>query len=324
MKRLLSGGRSSRGFALVVTISLMVLLMVLGVGLLSLSAIALRSSSQGNAADEAQANARLALLIAIGELQKEMGPDMRVSAEAALFDQSEDSAEIDGVEQSRWLASYDAWGNWLNAEYTRPDGGGTLQIQDTYTPQRKAMFRRWLVSLPEDMIGKVDAPLDAAGLDDSNSVVLVGEGTLGEAAQDHPDQVTRAYLTRVGETGRQAWWIGPENHRARIDLAKQPRSLRNDEWENAQGDTAEVGVGALPDFGDLDSDATASDKLVSLPTLGPAGIDAGVVKKHFFDLTASSRGSAGERANRTPQEGPQPAFREGQGEPARSLPLRFR
>lgn len=94
-----------RGFALVVTLSMMVLLALLAVGLLSLSTIALRSTDTGGAMAEARANARLALIVAIGELQKEMGPDMRVSAEAALFDQNGASDTIDGVNQSRWLAS---------------------------------------------------------------------------------------------------------------------------------------------------------------------------------------------------------------------------
>ncbi|NNM31266.1 MAG: hypothetical protein HKO57_17270 [Akkermansiaceae bacterium] len=279
-----------RGFALVVTVSILVLLAVISVGLLTLSTLTVRGASQGDAQAEAQANARLALVLALGELQEEMGPDMRVSAEAAIFDQDPDSAEIDGVAQSRWLASYHSWGTWLNAAYTPPDGGSTLQIQDTYTAGRKPMFRRWLVSLPDDMSGDVDAPLRATGLDDANSVVLVGKGTLGAAAQSHPDRVTRAHLTPVNKTGRQAWWIGPENHKARVDKARQPRELTVDHWEASQGDTADVGVGLLPGLGALESDGTLSDKLATLPTLRPAGIDAEVVGQHFFDLTASSRG----------------------------------
>ncbi len=73
-----------RGFALVVTLSLMILLTVITVGLLSLSAIALRSSSQGAALATARANARMAIMLAIGALQKQAGPDQRVSATASL------------------------------------------------------------------------------------------------------------------------------------------------------------------------------------------------------------------------------------------------
>ena len=73
-------------------------------------------------------------------------------------------------------------------------------------------------------------------------------------------------------------------------MAKQPRNLSADGWETAQGDTAEVGVGALPGLGALDSDASLGDKLVTQQTLRPAGVDDEIVRKHFFDLTASSRG----------------------------------
>ena len=282
--------RHQSGFALVVTVSLMVLLALLSVGLLGLSAVALRSSSQGTAQAEAQANARLALMIAIGELQKEMGPDMRVSAEAAVFDRDPETEAIEGVDQPHWLASYESWGNWLNASYENPATGETLTIQDTYTSGREKMFRRWLVSLPEETSGDVDAPLNLNGWDDGNSVVLVGEGSLGNAAGTNPERVTRAYLNAIGDTGRSAWWIGPENHKARIDMASRPRQLDADSWETAHGDTAEVGVGILPGLDALDSDTSLSEKLITLPTLRPAGTDAELAGEHFFDLTASSRG----------------------------------
>ena len=58
--------RRARGFALVVSLSLMVLLTVLAVGLLSLSTISLRSTSRGEAVAVARANARMALSLAIG------------------------------------------------------------------------------------------------------------------------------------------------------------------------------------------------------------------------------------------------------------------
>ena len=111
MKLIPTDSHRSRGFALAVTVSLMVLLTIIAVGLLSLSAVSLRGSAQGNARAMAEANARLALMIAVGELQKEMGPDSRISAEAALFDSNMETEKVDGVAQSRWLASYNAWGD---------------------------------------------------------------------------------------------------------------------------------------------------------------------------------------------------------------------
>jgi type II secretory pathway component PulK len=76
------------GFALIATISLLILLAILAIGMLSLSSVALRSDSQGLAQAEARANARMALMIAIGELQKQMGPDQRISANGAILSDS--------------------------------------------------------------------------------------------------------------------------------------------------------------------------------------------------------------------------------------------
>jgi type II secretory pathway pseudopilin PulG len=85
LKSVLTQARQ-RGFALVVTLSLMILLTVIAVGLLSLASISLRSSSQGSALATARANARMALMLAIGELQKQAGPDQRVSGNASLVE----------------------------------------------------------------------------------------------------------------------------------------------------------------------------------------------------------------------------------------------
>ena len=72
-----------RGFSLLVTLLMMVLLSILALGLLSLSSISLRTATQGAAQVTARANARLALALAIGQLQQTMGPDTRVSAPAS-------------------------------------------------------------------------------------------------------------------------------------------------------------------------------------------------------------------------------------------------
>jgi hypothetical protein len=71
---------AKQGFALVVPLPLMILLTVIAVGLLTLSTISLRASSQGEAAAAARANTRMALMTAIGELQRELGLDSRISA----------------------------------------------------------------------------------------------------------------------------------------------------------------------------------------------------------------------------------------------------
>ena len=98
--------RNTNGFALVVTLSLMILLTIIAVGLLSLSSIALRSSGTGAAQAQASSNAKLALMLAIGDLQRSLGPDTRVSANAGVLETSGVNIE-EGLEQiaGAWEAS---------------------------------------------------------------------------------------------------------------------------------------------------------------------------------------------------------------------------
>jgi hypothetical protein len=128
-----------RGFALVVTLSLMILLTVVAVGLLTLSGISLRTASQGHAAAEARANARLALMLAIGQLQAELGPDQRINAPADLA-----NPELSGGRQ-RWVGTWDSW----------PAGA---------TKRPEPMFRRWLVSGPPEKLGNLSFPSEAPNL----------------------------------------------------------------------------------------------------------------------------------------------------------------
>ncbi len=112
-----------RGFALVVTLSLMILLTVIAVALLSLSAISLRSSSQGSSLATARSNARLALMLAIGELQKQAGPDQRVTATAGMTGAT-GNPNWTGV----WRADQtDSLPNWL-VSGDKPDPAAALPL----------------------------------------------------------------------------------------------------------------------------------------------------------------------------------------------------
>ena len=57
------------GFALIATVTISILLVMIALALLSLTTLETRNSRVGNNQAEAQANARMALMLAIGELQ---------------------------------------------------------------------------------------------------------------------------------------------------------------------------------------------------------------------------------------------------------------
>ena len=87
----------NRGFALVVTLSMMILLTVVAVGMLTLSGISMRATNQAKAMATARANARMALILAIGELQKSAGPDYRVTARSDIVSGNDTNACLTGV-----------------------------------------------------------------------------------------------------------------------------------------------------------------------------------------------------------------------------------
>ena len=215
------------GFALIATISVMVLLVMVALAMLALSTLETRSARHGDAQAEARANARLALMMALGELQKSAGPDQRITTNAAVFD-TRTSGGSAGIPHPHYLGVLDSWDTFLNErKYLRDkDGAPTssaITIQDTYREGRHpGLFRRYLVSNPDP--AKLEsyeaATRDSVlNLQDSNSVLLVGPGTTGGTT---PDLTVRAGLLDITKgsrtTGRQAWWVGGLNSRASLNL----------------------------------------------------------------------------------------------------------
>lgn len=254
-----------RGFALVITSMLMVLVTLLAVSLLSLTAVTLRGSTAEQWRAEANANARLALLLAIGDLQREVGPDQRITANAQVLDSEK-------LAHPQWLGSWDAWDKWLNA-----DG-----VRATYGPGRTSSFRRWLVSHPTPSALENSDAVSQAG---ANLARLVGDGTVGSSG-------TKVEALRVPvSNGAFAWWVGGENQKARVaDSEEEENRLaqldRRSSWPGS-------GVQELDDLSGLETPMTLLDKAITLSTLGVSSDDPTVrtrTKEHFHDLTTESVG----------------------------------
>mgnify|MGYP000630999075 CR=1 FL=1 len=101
------------GFSLIITISMMVLLSLLAIGLLSLSTVSLRASRSGEAMATARANARMALMLAIGQLQQHAGRDQAVTATGAILGDSVAEPYWTGVWPSSGAKDQDFGPAWL-------------------------------------------------------------------------------------------------------------------------------------------------------------------------------------------------------------------
>ncbi|MCW1885012.1 hypothetical protein OKA04_09760 [Luteolibacter flavescens] len=249
---------ADRGFALVVSMSLLMLLLVLAVGLLSLSTVGLRTSSHETLLQQARGNARLALQLAIGELQASAGPDQRVTAPASIRGTGP-RPHLTGV--------WDGW-KW-KGEGTTPD----------WQKEKSDRFRGWLVSSPDPRrTGEESYATEEPAAD---SVRLIG-GT---------DEVKADLVGIQGsQDQRFAWAVFDEAQKASI-------SLPHDDAEEAatfagsydrSSSAARPGFAAVEKWTALADEKNDPAKLLTTGQLRFTGVeekDAG-----FHDLTTGSLG----------------------------------
>jgi len=131
--------RPKRGFALLITITLLAFLVLLLVSLASLTRVETQVANNNQQLAQARQNALMALNIAIGQLQKYAGPDQRTTARADL----ENGA---GKANGMWTGAY---GSAVKADYSgtpvdiATDLTASANITATGSPAR---LLNWLVS----------------------------------------------------------------------------------------------------------------------------------------------------------------------------------
>ncbi len=193
--------RNQHGFALVVTVSLLVLLTAIAVGLLSLSTISLRAVGSAQDVSIARQNARLSLMLAIAELQKQTGPDTRITARADILDPS--NPPLLG-----------AWKSW---EGTNHDTQGRPISPGNYSTKKQDRFLGWLTSASIQTTGS-PSPTVPDSTNTPSKATLVGSHTVGSGADRSKLEVhlTPTRINHSNTRGAIAWWIGGENQKARL------------------------------------------------------------------------------------------------------------
>ena len=269
--------RPARGFALIVTLSLMILLTVVAVGLLTLSSISLRSVSQQEPTQLARANARLAMMMAIGDLQKFSGKDTRITARADILKAG--NAPIVGVWKSL---------EGTDHEITGSNAGRPISPGSDYKTAKEGRFLRGLVSGDPDLLNKSSVLPSTQKI--ANSVALLGPSSVGTS----PDLQVHLPPTPInlgGKRGGYAWWVGGENQKARLpNLPAVPPTSQAD-WagvmkSNSTADPLPFQLESLLTKPILASKAI---NLEQVDLIEPApGAKTSV--KHFHDLSTTSVG----------------------------------
>lgn len=211
--------QSPKGFALIVTLSLMILLTVIAVGLLSLSSISLRSTGQTSAMANARANARMALMLAIGELQKNAGPDQRITARADVLDEKITNPHLTGV-----------WKSW-QIKASEPPTASEYE-----KAARDAKFAGWLASSPDATSA---TQIDFASNPATSPVTLWGKGTLGSTAAE-TDYIRASKVSTSPSHGGYAWAVMDEGIKARVNTPYL------DEATSVGKKTSQLGTGKNP------------------------------------------------------------------------------
>jgi len=259
----------------------MVLITVLAVGLLTLSSVSMRASSHTEALQTAKSNARLALMLAIGQLQKNAGSDQRISAPANLIDPSLPQG-VAGV-----------WKSW------RPPSDGT----GDYKGEKKNRFTGYVMSAPSFPSNIDPSALPGGG---SPTELMVGEGSLGTTGA--AGRQVHAPIVSVGtkgtpDAGSMAWVALDEGVKGRIDLLPDKDTSTGSLGKNIArlGSSPRNKAGKMKGLESLDgTPAELSEtlpKLVSVDEVNLMSSDKTAFGQYFHDFSVTSNSVQADVAN---------------------------
>ena len=247
---------------------LMILLTVVAVSLLTLSSVALRTTSQGSAAATARNNARLAMMLAISDLQTSLGTDQSVSAPASSVIKNPSQAHLTG-----------AWKSW----HWSPNSTGSPAYSE-----KSNQFKRWLISNSSPLAVESFNHASSSPPSGPQAVELVGNLTNSQG------KTTSVIAGKIPvknskNPGKFAWAIFDESTKAALDIP---------ESSNSTDSSLEVASRHAPSRFRADIlDAKLAplknpEKIVSLATASiPLGTNqTAELERRFHDLTTGTLG----------------------------------
>ncbi|MFC7337240.1 hypothetical protein ACFQY0_08635 [Haloferula chungangensis] len=262
---------------------MMILLALLAVGLLTLSSVSLRASNQGQALVEARSNAKMAAMMAIGQLQGLTGLDTRVTASAKLLDES--NVEVAG-----------AWRSWEGTNHGSdgmpipPDYGTKTQAGDPSDPVGSSGSGRFLGWLTSTAFGKTGSTSEVPGTATTGSgemIKMVSTGTLDTADEVYIEP-TIIKSADGKESGAFSWWTTGDNTKALVNVGSEETASSESDWQKR------LRGNLLPDpdiFGLPELDGLTTED-VYIPTRRSLELvsSAALTGDEFYDITTYSRG----------------------------------
>ena len=222
----------------------MVLLTVVAIGLLTLSSISLRASTHGEAMQMARGNARMALALAIGQLQKSVGPDQRITAPGNLYTPATHPALT---------------GAWESVKLS-PDGNAGL-AQAKKSPRQNETpdgeFIGWLASQGWGGPSQDPSQPPSAAGSEQTATLLKPLSKSGSAVP-----LTMDILPVTGSGGI-AWASIDESVKARFDLPAESSALTDEARKARLRAPGRSAPEAIEGLGDLALDLENAGKMAS-------------------------------------------------------------
>ncbi|MGJ8725160.1 MAG: type IV pilus modification PilV family protein [Roseibacillus sp.] len=271
------------GFSLIVTVTIMILLSLIAVGLLSLSTTTLRASTSTNAQTEARNNARLAAQLAISQLQGLSGLDTRITASAKLIDAS--NIDVAGV----WR-SWEGTNNGSDGKPIAPDYDSKTESGDASEAlgeEGSGRFLGYLTSTSYGAAPNVSEVPKSSTSPGGNQVKLVSNGTIdtGDGVYLEPTLISSADSE---VTGGISWWTSGDNSKALINVDPDHNPVDASDWQeqlrgNRLPDPEVFGLAELDEMTANDAILPSRNTLKLLNNTTPSGDD-------FYHRTTYNKG----------------------------------
>ncbi|HSI10179.1 MAG TPA: hypothetical protein VK985_16460 [Rariglobus sp.] len=247
-----SAARRERGFALLITITLLAFLVLLLVSLASLTRVETQVATNSQQLSQARQNALMALNIALGQLQKYAGPDQRTTARADI----DATLASTTTQNGRWTGVY---GSAVAANYSARPESVAIDLTTSANISSKgspARLLNWLVSgnestafdpatavaadghittAPASFAFTPASTVDLTTVSASPKTTDTQALLVGSHSVTTPSDFVAAPLRTIDvppaqipganassatpiPVGRYAWWVGDEGAKARVNL----------------------------------------------------------------------------------------------------------